>query len=73
MLSAATWMQLEIIILSQVSQKVKTKYHKVSLICGHLYGTNETYLENGNRLTNIDNRLEVAKGGREWDGLGVWG
>ena len=37
------------------------------------YGTNETYLENGNRLTNIDNRLEVAKGGREWDGLGVWG
>ena len=31
---AATWMQLEIIILSEVSQKEKDKYHMVSLICG---------------------------------------
>ena len=30
---AATWMQLEIIILSKVSQKEKDKYHIVSLIC----------------------------------------
>ena len=29
---AATWMQLEIIILSEVSQK--DKYHMISLICG---------------------------------------
>ena len=32
--SAATWMNLEIIILSEVSQKEKDKYHMVSLICG---------------------------------------
>ena len=31
---AATWMQLEIITLSEVSQKEKDKYHMISLICG---------------------------------------
>uniref|UniRef100_A0A8D0RIC8 DUF1725 domain-containing protein n=1 Tax=Sus scrofa TaxID=9823 RepID=A0A8D0RIC8_PIG len=31
---AATWMQLEIIILSEVSQKEKDKYYMISLICG---------------------------------------
>ena len=30
----ATWMQLEIIILSEVSQKEKDKYHMISLIGG---------------------------------------
>ena len=30
---AATWMQLEIIILSAVSQEEKDKYHVISLIC----------------------------------------
>ena len=34
MLFAVTWMQLEIIILSEVSQKEKDKYHMISLICG---------------------------------------
>ena len=31
--SAATWMQLEMIILSKISQKEKEKYHMISLIC----------------------------------------
>ena len=31
---AATWMQLEIIILSDTSQKEKDKHHMISLICG---------------------------------------
>ena len=31
---AATWMDLEIIILSEVSQKEKDKYHILSRICG---------------------------------------
>ena len=31
---AATWMDLEIIILSEVSQKKRHKYHVISLICG---------------------------------------
>ena len=31
---AATWIDLEIIILSVVSQREKDKYHMISLICG---------------------------------------
>ena len=31
---AATWMQPEITILSEVSQKDKDKYHMISLLCG---------------------------------------
>ena len=31
---AATWMNLENIILSEVSQTEKDKYHMISLICG---------------------------------------
>ena len=30
---AATWMDLEVNILSEVSQKEKDKYHMISLIC----------------------------------------
>ena len=31
---AATWMELETLILREVSQKVKYKYHMISLISG---------------------------------------
>ena len=31
---AATWMDLEMIILSEVNQKEKDKYHMISLIYG---------------------------------------
>ena len=31
---ATTWMQVEIIILSEVSQTEEDKYHMMSLICG---------------------------------------
>ena len=72
---AATWMQLEIIILSKIAQKEKDKYHMISHIWNLKYGTNEP-MQNRNGLTDIQNRLVIAKGrgaGREWDGLGVWG
>ena len=44
---AATWMQLEIIILSEVSQTEKDKYHMMALICGIYikYDTNEPMYE----------------------------
>jgi len=37
------------------------------------YDSNEPIYKNRNRLTDIENRLVVAKRGegREWDGLGV--
>ena len=31
---AASWMDIEIIILSEVSQTEKDKYHMISLTCG---------------------------------------
>ena len=31
---AAKWMDLEIIIVSELSQKEKDKYHRISLMCG---------------------------------------
>ena len=32
--SAATWMDLETVILHEVSQTEKDKYHTITLICG---------------------------------------
>ena len=32
---AATWMDLEIVLLSEVSQTEKDKYHRISLIYGY--------------------------------------
>ena len=34
MLFAATWIDLERVILSEVSQTERDKYHMTSLICG---------------------------------------
>ena len=34
MLFVATWMDLKIIVLSEVSQKEKDKYHMILLACG---------------------------------------
>ena len=31
---AATWMDLETVTLSEISQTEKEKYHRASLICG---------------------------------------
>ena len=31
---AAMWMDLEIILLSEITQKEKDKYHMISLKCG---------------------------------------
>ena len=38
---AATWMGLEIIILSEVSQTEKDKYHMISLMC-RIFKKNDT-------------------------------
>ena len=38
---AATWIDLEIIILNKVSQKKKYKYHMISVMWNLKYDTNE--------------------------------
>ena len=64
---AATWMQLEIIILSKIrKRKTNTMYH---LYVESKTWHNWTYLQNRNRLTDTENRLVVAK--REGSGRGM--
>ena len=38
-----TWVELETLILSEVSQKEKHKYHMISHIWNKIYGTNELF------------------------------
>ena len=40
---AATWMELETLILSEVSQKEKDKYRDITYIWNLIYGTNEPF------------------------------
>ena len=59
---AATWMELEMIILSEVSQTEKDKYHMISLICGILKkkkSINELIYKI-ERPTDIENKLMVT-------------
>ena len=66
----ATWMELETLILSEVSQTEKDKYHMISLISGIKYMTQRN-LSTEKKIMDLENRLVVAK--REWEGLGAWG
>ena len=58
---AATWMDLEIIILSEVSQTEKEKYY-ITYMWNLKKKYKRTYLQNRNRLTDIENKLMVTKG-----------
>ena len=70
---AATWMDLEIIILRKVSQTEKDKYPMILLICGILKNNTNEFIYKTNRLTDIENKLMVTKGERKRrDKLGVW-
>ena len=68
-ISAATWMDQELIILNEVSQTEKDKYHIISLIRGYKVWHKWTYLCNRNRPTDAENRLMVAKGAGSGGGL----
>ena len=69
---AATWMQLEIIILSEVRQKEKDKYD-ITYMWNLKYGTNELIYKTETDSQRSDLWLPRGERGRERDGLGVWG
>ena len=59
MLSAATWMDLEIIILREVRQR------KINNAYDHLFVESKiwyklTYLQNRNRITDIENKFIIS-------------
>ena len=54
------WMELESIMLSEISQMVKDKYHKISPISG-TQSTKQTSKQNRTRDTEIKNKLTVAR------------
>ena len=58
MSSAATWMDLEIMLLSEVGQKENDRYHiYLESKIWHKW----MYLQNRNRLTDIENKLMITK------------
>ena len=65
-------MDLEIVIMSEVGQTEKDKYHEIN----HLYVEwyKWTYLQNRNRVTNVEDKLTVTKGvwRKDRDKLGDW-
>ena len=57
----ATWMDLEIIILSKAQ---KDKNHILSLICKALKNDTNELIYKMNKLTDLENKLMVIKGER---------
>ena len=61
----ATWMDIEIIVLSEVSQKQKVKHHMLSFICGIQNMTQmKTKRENRKRLTEREQTYSCQRGGQ---------
>ena len=56
----ATWVELETVILSEVSQKQKDKYYMISLIWNLIYA--QINLSTEKKLMDLENRLVVATG-----------
>ena len=59
---AATWTDLEIVILNEISQTEKEKYRMISLISRILKKMIKMNLQNRNRLTDLENKLTVTGG-----------
>ena len=70
----ATWMDLEIIILSEVkSDRERQISYDITSMWNLKKWYKWTYLQNRNRLTDMENKLMVTKGERGGrDKLGVW-
>ena len=45
---AATWMKLETLILSEISQKEKDKYYMITYTWNLIYGTNKPFYRKEN-------------------------
>ena len=65
---AATWMQLETLILSEVGQKDKDKYYMISHIWNLIYSTNEPFhRKESHELGEQTHGCQGGRGGNEMD------
>ena len=62
---AATWMDLEMIILSEARQR----QIYITYVQNPKYNTNQHIYENKNRFTDIENKLVGGVVGKGWTGL----
>ena len=67
---SATWMELETLILSEMSQKDKDRYHMISLITGIEYPA-QMNLSTEKKIMDSENRIVAARrreggSGRDW-------
>ena len=70
---AVTWMELKILILSEVKRERQIPYD-ITYMWNPKYGTNEPiYRTEINSWIWRANLWLPRRRGREWDGLGVWG
>ena len=63
---AMAWMELESIMLSEISQAVKDKYHMISPLTG-TSSTEEKSKQNITRDTEVKNNGTIVRGDRERD------
>ena len=59
---AATWMDLEIIILSEVSQTEKDKYNMISFICGISNIIQMNFFTKQTGFINLEKKCMITKG-----------
>ena len=69
---AATWMELETLILSEVSQSERKKPYDITDIWKLINSTNESFNRKESWIWRIDLWLPRERR-KEWDGLGAWG
>ena len=58
----ATWMDLEIIMLTEVSWKEKDKYHDITYLWNLKQWSKWIYLQNRDRLKDVEDSHMVIKG-----------
>ena len=58
---ARAWMELESIMLSEISQVVRDKYHMISPLPG-IQSTEEKSIQNITRYSGVKNHLTITRG-----------
>ena len=67
---AAIWLDLKLVILSDVSQRKTNMWYCIYVESKQWYRW--TYLQNRNRITDVKTNVQLPRGKREMEKLGDW-